>query len=141
MSKQKIRARTRDVAFPYRMGAGFPGTVNRTHPASIVPRKINTSTPPLAYGMGVLVTANSVRQIAAGDTAVTRLYGIAVRPYPTQQQSGGMTATIGAATPPTSGVMDVLRSGFISVRVNGTCLVGQYGGGVYNSAAISHGLV
>jgi hypothetical protein len=27
--------KVRDVAFTYRMGAGFAGTVNRSHPASI----------------------------------------------------------------------------------------------------------
>ena len=33
----KTRQKTRDVAFTFRMGAGFAGDVNRTHPASIEP--------------------------------------------------------------------------------------------------------
>jgi hypothetical protein len=31
------RARTLDAAITYRMGAGYPGDVNRAHPASIIP--------------------------------------------------------------------------------------------------------
>jgi len=111
-----VRARTCDVAFLYRMGAGFPGDVNRMHPASILPGLINTTTPPRRYGDPVFVnTADStLRGAAAGDTDTpTVAYGFAVRPYPTQQMSGGMGATIGAATPPTSGVADFLRSGLI----------------------------
>lgn len=138
MNGKKIRARTRDAAFTYRMGAGFPGTVNRMHPASIIPRKINTTTPPLGYGYAVLNdgATSSVRQVAAGDTAVTVLSGVAVRPYPTQQTSGGMSSSIGTAAPPPSGVLDVLRAGFISVRVNGTP---QMGGAVFVWCAADSG--
>lgn len=127
MSKQTIRrAKTRDVAFTYRMGAGFPGTVNRMHPASILPRKIDTTNPPLGYGRAVLAntSADSVRNPVAGDSSVTTIFGVAVRPYPTQQQSGGMTATHGSATPPVQGVIDVLRQGFIIVKCVGAARMG-----------------
>lgn len=113
------RAKTRDVAFTYRMGAGFPGDVNRMHPASIEPCKINTTTPPTAYGSLVLVDAatNSIRKVAAGDTGVTKVKGMLVRPYPYQQTTGGMSSALGSATPPTSGVADALVGGYGMTKV------------------------
>jgi hypothetical protein len=114
------RARTRDVAFSFRMGAGFPGDVNRTHPASILPGLMNTTNPVRLYGDPVLVdpTTNSYRGFIATDTAVVRLDGVLVRPFPTQQTTGGMSSALGAATPPVSGVIDVLDDGFVMVRCN-----------------------
>jgi len=128
-----MRARTTDVAFTFRMGAGFPGDINRTNPFSAVPSLINTTTPPRLYGDPVLVNSadNSVRGFVVGDTTTpTNIYGVAVRPYPTQQSSGGMSASIGAATPPSSGVIDVLRSGFIMAKIPPGVTVAK-GGSVY----------
>lgn len=118
-----VRARTRDISFQYRMGAGFPGDVNRTHPASILP---GLMTPTLAskvrlYGDPVLIdpATNSYRGILASDTAVTKVDGILVRPYPVQQTTGGMASAIGAAVPPDGpAVIDVLNEGFIIARCN-----------------------
>lgn len=105
------------VAFPFRMGAGFPGDVNRGHPASIEPVLIDANAPPTAYGQPTIVdpTTNGVRPFAAGDTAVTVTWGITVRPFPIQASSGTSYggAAFGTATPPTSGMLDVLRSGYI----------------------------
>lgn len=123
MAGGMARARTLDIAYGYRMPAGFPGDVNRTHPFSVVPRAM---TPTLAskvrlYGDPVLYDAatNSVRGFLAGDTAVTKIDGILVRPYPVQQTTGGMSAAIGAAVPPDGpAVIDVLREGFIMARCN-----------------------
>lgn len=112
------------VAFTFRMGAGFAGDVNRTHPASITPAKINTTTPPAFYGQAVIVDAatSSVRPLAAGDTAITVVHGITVRPYPVQAASATNygAAALGTSAPPTSGVIDVMKSGYIMVRVNGS---------------------
>jgi len=118
-----VRAKTRDVAFTFRMGAGFPGDVNRTQPFSVYAGVIDGTTAPRLYGDPVLVntSANTIRGFVVGDTTTpTTIYGVAVRPYPVQQTSGGMSAALGAGTPPTSGVIDVLRQGNIMVKVNGT---------------------
>jgi hypothetical protein len=119
----KIRMKARDVAFPFRMGAGFPGDVNRTHPASIEPCLIDAAAPPAFFGQAVLVdpTTQGVRPFVAGDVAVTKAYGITVRPYPFQQSSGNNygAAAIGAATAPATGVVDVLRAGYIMGTVVG----------------------
>jgi hypothetical protein len=102
------------------MGAGFPGDVNRTHPASILPGLINTTTPPLLYGNPVLIdtATNSIREVLSTDTAVTTIDGVAVRPYPTQQTTGGMSASLGAAVPPVSGVIDYINDGYVMVKNN-----------------------
>ena len=132
-----VRARTLDVAFTYRMGAGFPGDVNRTHPASIVPGLINATTPVRLYGDPVLVaTDGTYRGFTTTDTTDgTACAGILVRPYPTQQQSGGMSSALGAATPPINGAggtVDVIDSGFVMVRCNNFAATPpKKGGAVY----------
>lgn len=140
--KQTKRMKTRDAAFQFRMGAGFAGDVNRTHPASIFPELIDANAPPTAYGQAVLIdpTTQGVRPFTTGDTAQAA-YGVTVRPFPTQQASGTNfgAAAIGAATPPTTGVIDVLRSGAIMVNLpfGGTTVKG---GTVYVRVAATSGL-
>ncbi len=121
MGPPLARARTGDVAIPFRMGAGYAGDINRTHPFSVLPALMNSTNPARAYGEALLFdTTNGVRAIIAGDqhdsNAVT-LAGLLVRPYPTQQTTGGMAASFGAATPPSSGVCDVLNEGFMMVQM------------------------
>ena len=114
-----ISARTADAAFTFRMGAGSPGDVNRTHPASIVPGLVDATTPVRLYGDAVLVNtaANSYKGFGAGDTAITVLQGVCVRPYPIQQSTGGMSSALGTAAAPTSGFIDVIRQGFVMVKI------------------------
>jgi hypothetical protein len=113
-----VRAKTRDVAFAYRMGAGFAGDVNRTHPFSATPNLQDATTPVRLYGDPCVVNtaANTVRGFTAGDTAITRMYGVAVRPFPTQQSTTSQGLGAGAAS--TSQPLDVLDSGFIMVKCN-----------------------
>lgn len=118
-----VRARTTDIAYGYRMPAGFPGDVNRTHPFSVLPRKMTQTLANKVrlYGDPVVYdgTQNSVRGFIAGDTARTTIDGVLVRPYPTQQTTGGLNAAIGAAVPPDGpAVVDILRYGYIMVRCN-----------------------
>lgn len=135
------RSRTCDVAFPFRMGAGFPGDVNRVHPASIEPVLIDVDDPVTEYGQPGLIdtVTHGFRGFRAGDTAVTDIWGCAVRPYPTQQQTGGMTSDFGAATPPTSGQMDALRSGYIKVKLNAGTGAAKKGSAVFVWCAASAG--
>lgn len=140
---KKIRAKVRDVAFTYRMGAGFAGDVNRTHPATIEPTLIDASAPPTLYGEGVLVdaTTQGVRPLTSTDTGTpVTIYGITVRPFPAQQSSATNfgSASLGSATPPTNGAIDVLRAGYIMVNLpfGGTPVKG---GPVYIRIAASSG--
>lgn len=136
------RVRTHDVAFTYRMGAGYPGDVNRTHPASILPGLMNVTNPVRLYGDPVLIdtATNSYRGFLAGDTAITKLSGVLVRPYPTQQTTGGMASAFGAAVPPVTGVVDVLEDGYMIVRCNNfAAQQPTKGGAVYVWIAASSG--
>lgn len=137
-----VRARTTDVAFTYRMGAGFPGDVNRTHPASILPGLQNTTNPVRLYGdPAVIDTAtNSYRGLVPADTALTKVDGILVRPYPTQQMTGGPAAAIGTAAPNNSQPNDYLNEGFIIARCNNfAAQQPTKGGAVYVWVAASTG--
>ena len=115
-----VRARTCDVAIPYRMGAGYAGDINRTHPFSALAVIMNTTSPARAYGEAMLWdTDNGVRTIIAADQSATavNIAGILVRPYPTQQTTGGMSSPFGSVTPNPSGVHDILREGYAMVKM------------------------
>lgn len=117
----KTRMKTKDVAFQFRMGAGFPGDVNRTHPASIEP-VLNSKTSPLGtFGQPVLLDASgNARPFTTSDQSntVANGYGVAVRPYPFQQSAATNfgQADFGVATVP-AGVVDILREGYIIVKI------------------------
>lgn len=119
----RVRAHTQDISYGFRMPTGFPGDPNRTHPFSILPGLVNATTPPRLFGDPVLIdtATNSYRGLTAADqsdaTAIN-IDGIVVRPYPTQQTSGGLTATIGGGAPATNQPVDILREGYIMVKVN-----------------------
>jgi hypothetical protein len=136
---EKTRCKTRDVAFQFRMGAAFPGEVNRAHPFNITAELIDSVSPPTLYGQAVVIDSTAdagiggVRPFAAGDGAQLP-WGFTVRPYPTQQATAaslGAPASFGNATPPTTGVIDVLRSGFIMVQ-----LAINNGGTIYKGAQV-----
>ena len=137
----KKRMKTRDVAFQFRMGAGFPGDVNRSHPAWIEPCLIDSVSPPLFFGEAVVIDTaadagiNGVRPLVAGDHSDATplvVWGYNVRPYPFQQAAAtnyGATA-IGAGAPPAFGVTDVLRGGYIMTQIP-TGQTAAKGGAVY----------
>lgn len=127
------------VAFPFRMGAGFAGEVNRTHPAGIEPALNDATNPVLAYGLACVYTSagNSVRQMASGDSSLTNINGVTVRPNPQQPSTApqpyGGTGTVAApfgyaGTPPVGAPIDILKQGYIIVPVVGTPVKG---GAVY----------
>jgi len=134
------RARTHDTvtgtSISFRMNAGIPGSVNRSHPASIEPVLIDSSAPPTLYGQGVVIdaTTEGVRPIAAsGDTALTDVYGITVRPFPLQQAT--TTGALYTAVPPIAGLMDVLKFGYVMVGFNKSGSAPVKGGQAYIWAA------
>lgn len=118
------RHKTRDVAFTFRMGAGFAGDINRTHPFDAVTERQDVSDPITRYGNGCLMdTVNgTVRAVIAGDQSDATpiiLYGLLARPYPTQQSN--TSQALGDGTPPTApALLDVLTEGFMMVKVVGT---------------------
>ncbi len=142
MNRTRIRAKTRDAAFQFRMGAGFPGDVNRTHPATIEPALNDSTNPIAAPGLACLVNtaANTVRGIIAGDNALTEIYGVAVRPFPFQQAAGSNygAASFGAGSFAGGQLLDVLRRGYIMVQIPAGVAVTK-GGAVFLWYAASSG--
>lgn len=136
-----LGVRTQDIAFPFRMGAGFPGDVNRSHPFAAVPGLMNSSVQaPRLYGDPVIIdtATNSYRGITASDTTTFACDGLVIRPYPVQQTTGGMTSTIGNAAPATNQPVDILSAGFMMAKVNNGATVTK-GGAVYVYTAVNSG--
>lgn len=115
-----VTGRTLDISIGYRMGAGYPGDVNRMHPASIVPNLMDAANPIRLYGDPVTLGAsNSVRGFIATDTALTKIRGVLVRPQVQQVNTGGMTSTFGVGGPTASAQpVDILEDGHILVKCN-----------------------
>lgn len=126
VGRHYVRDALDPMAFAFRMSAGNVGSVNRFHPASIEPAPISGSGPP-GIGLACVIDSTSklLRLVQAGDTALTDIYGILVRPWPFQQGTAtNFSGAIGfgstAAVSAQFGVWDVLRSGYIVAPINGT---------------------
>ena len=100
------------VAFLYRMPAGIPGDVTRPSNSTTEPQQIDAAAPPTKYGVFVKLVSGKVRPIAASDAA-TVVYGLLQRPYPTNAAN----EALGAATPPTSGLCNVVVRGYMTVKL------------------------
>lgn len=109
------------VAYVTRAPAGFAGAITRTDPGmTITPELIDASSPPTAFGAPVKRVAGKVQPIASGDAA-SAVAGFVVRPFPVQSA----TNALGDAAQPTTGLLNVLRRGFINIRVTiGTAVKG-----------------
>jgi hypothetical protein len=98
-------------AIQFRMPAGIPGALSRDASQSTVePAAFNSAAAFPRYGMFGKTVSDKFVPLASGDAA-TAITGVLVRPFPTQSSQDGM----GTSTPPTSGVGDRLRRGYMSV--------------------------
>lgn len=100
------------VAYATRVPAGFPGSVSRSDSLTIQQEVIDAATPPTAYGKVIKLVSGKAQPVASGD-AGSVTYGWSVRPYPAQSSTNGL----GGSAPPTSGIIDVLRRGFMTVTL------------------------
>jgi hypothetical protein len=98
-----------------RMSQGFPGDITRQSQNTIEAQVGNSSLPFPAYGVPGKIVSNAFVPIAAGDAA-TAIYGILVRPFPTQ--GANASDPLGTAVPATGGVKDVLKRGYVAVKCN-----------------------
>lgn len=103
------------TAFLYRMPSGIPGDVTRQSQATIEPQVLNSSLPFPGYGLPGKISSGAFVPIAGGDAA-TAVYGFLVRPFPTQ----GVNASdpLGTGVPATSGVANIMKRGYMNVKVN-----------------------
>ncbi|MBB3004369.1 hypothetical protein FHX57_006751 [Paraburkholderia tropica] len=114
-------------AYQFRMPAGFAGDLQRAEVATIETQLIDSSTPPTVFGVAVKYVSGKVQPInLAADTAAL-VQGVNLRPYPIQ---GNGTDPLGTSTPPTSGVTDILKRGYVNVLLGGTTAAAK-GGTVY----------
>lgn len=97
------------TAITLRAPAGFAGAISRSEDLTVSQEVIDSGTPPTAYGGVVKLVSGKLQPIASGD-ANTVFYGFYVRPFPIQGNS-----TTGSNTPPTTGIGDVLRRGYMAV--------------------------
>ena len=116
------------VAFAYRMDVGFAGTTNRQHNSTVVAENIDTANPPTQYGIAVVIdpATGTIRPPKVGDPTLAATppgvaYGLYVRPYVTQGGSAlaPVNDPLGVSTPPNSGIGNVLRRGFMTVKLYG----------------------
>jgi hypothetical protein len=125
------------VAIQFRMGAGFPGSVNRTRPVTMLPALNDETNPVLGYGLACVYTGSpdqAVRTMEAGDTGLSHIDGVVVRPFvqqaPTSPQPYGGTGTVAspfgdAGTPPAGSPIDICKMGLIIVPIVGTPNLGD----------------
>lgn len=101
--------------FKFRMGAGIPGAITRNAAqATIEPAALNSAAAFAAYGVFGKTVAEKFVPLTGGE-AVGALEGILVRPFPTNSSQDGL----GTSTPPTTGVGDKLKRGYVSVVLAG----------------------
>ncbi|MFX3545035.1 structural cement protein Gp24 [Ralstonia mannitolilytica] len=100
-------------AYLYRMPSGIPGDVSRPSQATIEPGIFDSSFPFASYGIPVKKVNGKIRPVASGDAAAV-IIGLLVRPFPTRSSQD----PIGTSTPPTTGVGDVMRRGYMTVQCN-----------------------
>ena len=141
------------ASYTYRMPAGIAGEVTRfdTGGVTLSPEKVNTSAATTgaglspaswAYGAVVIVDSNGARPIVGTDTAFSILtMGFLARPYPRGDLGVAFpagTVGFGPGAPPLSGIVDVLRRGYMSVLLGGSTAAAK-GGAVYVYTGTSTG--
>lgn len=123
------------TSFLSRMPAGFPGRISRSDSKTVTPEVVDASAVPSGYGLPVKLVSGQVAALASAD-AVSVVYGFLVSPYPTESTSNTLNQ---AASPPSSGIVDVLKRGYIIVPLaSGTA---AKGGAVYVCLATANGTV
>lgn len=90
-------------AYLKRMPFGIAGDVTRQSQAKIEAQMLDATKPFPGYGLFGKIVANKFVPVSGGEKPGD-FYGILVRPYPTQGNPGG--------------VGDILRSGYIAVKLN-----------------------
>lgn len=97
----------------YRADNGIPGAVSRPDQQHIESQPLDAANVFSQYGLPGKIVNSLFRPISATGEAA---YGWLVRPFPTQGPNA--SDPVGSATPPTSGVANILRRGYISAKCN-----------------------
>lgn len=117
-------------AIIYRMSAGIAGQLNRLEHCTVEAQLYDTTTPPTAFGIPVKYVSGKVQPIAAADVVANVVQGFLARPFPTQAAT---SEALGTATPNSTHIANVMKRGYMSVKVNASlpAAVPAKGGVVY----------
>ncbi len=102
-------------AILYRMASGIPGDISRQSQATVESLILDPANAFPGYGLFGKIASGKFVPVGAGDAA-TAVYGLLVRPFPTT--GGAASDPLGTATPPTKGIADVMRRGYMTVKNN-----------------------
>jgi hypothetical protein len=151
------------VAIQFRMDVGYPGAINRAHDATITSLPIGTA-PPAGYGVmtafDTVPISGAARAVVSTDTLVN-FAGFYVRPFPTHGEGTSGTTMVndplGTSTPPTTGLANLMKRGFMTVKLNaaspavkrgdpigifiGTATTGNPAGGVTGAAPLAGSVI
>nr|WP_253260895.1 hypothetical protein [Rhodanobacter glycinis] len=95
------------------MPSGIPGDVSRKLNSTIESAFFDSAAVFASYGIPAKLVNGKVQPFSGGETAAS-LHGFLVRPYPTQSAQ----EPIGTAVPPTTGMANILRRGWMTVANN-----------------------
>ena len=122
------------TSFLYRMPQGIPGDITRQSMSTVEAQVFDGSNAFPGYGLPGKLNSGKFSPLVGSETG-SQIYGFLVRPFPTQ----GVNASdaLGTSVPKTSGIADILRRGYISVKNNsGTAAIGAP---VYTRVAAASG--
>lgn len=112
-------------AYLFRMPQGVQGDLTRPSQATVEAQAFNAAAAFASYGIpGKMVSGLFVPLSLVGDTSP---YGFLIRPYPITGASA--SDPLGTAVPPTTGVANILRRGYMNVVCNAGAPA--FGGTVY----------
>jgi hypothetical protein len=101
------------TAITTRMPAGFPGSISRSDSLTVEQEIIDSSNPPAKYGVPIKIVGGKLQGLEASDAGSVTA-GWMVKPYPTQSTDNNLGS---AAVPPTTGIGDRMRRGFMTVTL------------------------
>lgn len=102
-------------AFLYRMPSGIPGDISRQSAGTVDTGFYDSNYTFTAYGLPAKLVSGKLRPLTTGDT-FANVTGFLVRPYPTT--GANASDPLGTAVPPTSGVANLLKRGYMTVLNN-----------------------
>jgi hypothetical protein len=111
-------------AYQFRMPAGFAGDLQRAEVATIETQLIDSATPPTVFGVAVKYVSGKVQPINNSADTAALVQGVNLRVFPIQTNG---TDPLGTSTPPTSGVTDILKRGYVMVSLGGVAAAAKGG--------------
>jgi hypothetical protein len=103
------------TAYLYRMPNGIAGDITRQSQATIESHVFDSANPFASYGLFGKIASAKFIPVGSGDAAAD-VYGLLIRPFPTT--GANASDPLGTSVPPTTGLANVLRRGYATVKNN-----------------------